>query len=126
MCPVLLSGRILTINDTAVATTTPNILLPIDIKTEVEKEFGADSIMVKIASCESHFRQFDKNGEVLRGEQNPLDRGIFQINEYYHLENSKQLGYDIYTIKGNIGYARYLYDKNGTRDWGWSKFCWKK
>ena len=126
MCPVLLSGRILTINDTAVATTTPNILLPVDIKAEIEKEFGVDSIMVKIASCESHFRQFDKNGEVLRGEQNPLDRGIFQINEYYHLENSKQLGYDIYTIKGNIGYARYLYDKNGTRDWGWSKFCWKK
>jgi len=97
------------------------------VKTAVEREFGVDNIMVQIANCESvGFRQFDKDGNVLRGKQNPQDVGVFQINEHYHLESSKKLGLDIYTLAGNIAYARYLYDTQGVQPWNWSRPCWGK
>lgn len=82
--------------------------------------------MVDIARCESTFRQFDKNGNVLRGVANRYDVGVMQINEYFHLEKSKKLGYDIYSIEGNMAYARYLYEREGARPWLASSNCWAK
>lgn len=52
------------------------------------------------------------------------DIGRWQINEYYHAEEAKRLGYDIYTERGNALYAIVLYNTNGTRDWNASKPCW--
>jgi len=52
------------------------------------------------------------------------DIGRFQINEYYHAEEAKRLGFDIYTEEGNAAYALRLYNLNGTRDWNPSKPCW--
>ena len=94
-----------------------------DIKTLLENEFGIGSVMVDIAKCESGYRQFDKDGNVLRGEQNSLDIGLYQINEYYHLEASKKFGVDIYTLEGNISYAKYLYATQGVQPWAWSNDC---
>lgn len=90
----------------------------------VKKYFSDIPIMIEIARCESRFRQYDKNGEVLRGEKNSLDRGVMQINEYYHNENSEKLGYDILTIEGNTSYARRLFEKYGVRPWMPSFGCW--
>jgi len=96
------------------------------IREAVIKEFGTSSIMIAVASCESHFRQTNKDGSVFRGKQNPKDVGALQINEYYHLADAKKLGLNIHTLEGNIAYARILYDRNGTRDWNWSKPMWSK
>lgn len=52
------------------------------------------------------------------------DIGRWQINEYYHAEEAKRLGFDIYTERGNALYALRLYNSNGTRDWEASKPCW--
>jgi hypothetical protein len=92
-------------------------------------QINVPAILQKIAFCESGNRQFQVNNSelppvVLRGKQNPLDVGRFQINEFYHLKTAKKLGMDIYTWEGNTQYALYLYSKNGTRDWNWSKSCW--
>lgn len=95
------------------------------IKELVEREFGRGHIMVHVARCESHFRQFH-DGESLRGRVNPKDIGIFQINERYHLATATKKGFDIHTVEGNIAYARYLYDTKGTAPWIWSKPCWGK
>ena len=81
-------------------------------------------ILKKIAWCESKGLQFNVDGSVYRGKQNPKDVGRFQVNEHYHLEESKRLGIDIYTLEGNTEYSLRLYKKNGTRDWNWSKWCW--
>lgn len=97
---------------------------PLNVERYVRDYFKDIPILAEIAKCESRFRQWDSNGEVLRGEQNPLDRGVMQINEKYHLTDSKRLGYDIHTLEGNVGYARYLYEREGSRPWGWSKNCW--
>lgn len=84
------------------------------------------AILLKIAMCESKNKQFNEDGSVHMGVINPLDTGRFQINQKYHLENSKKLGMDIFTLEGNTDYALYLYKKNGTRDWDWSRDCWSK
>jgi hypothetical protein len=80
--------------------------------------------MAEIAECESHFRHYDANGNVLRGEDNPRDIGVMQINEKFHLTEALALGLDIYTINGNLAYARYLYEKFGVAPWKHSKKCW--
>ena len=90
----------------------------------VRNYFSDIPVMVEIARCESHFRQHDKDGGVLRGEENNLDRGVMQINEYYHNEGSDKLGYDILTLEGNTAYGRYLFDKYGVKPWKSSIKCW--
>lgn len=81
--------------------------------------------MREIARCESSMRQFNKDGTVLRGHVNPKDVGMFQINEYYHLKDSQRLGYNIYTLEGNIGYAKHLVETQGYRPWSASQACWQ-
>ena len=80
-------------------------------------------IMRKVALCESRlYHEID--GEVVRGKVNSNDRGLFQINTVFHEKQAERLGYDIHTIEGNARYAKYLFDKNGLRDWDSSKRCW--
>lgn len=94
---------------------------------EYVRAYFADApIMAKVAFCESTFRQFDKDGSVHRGVVNNKDVGLMQINEYYHLDTAEKLGLDIYTIQGNVAYARYLFEKEGTTPWLSSSPCWGK
>ncbi|MDO8518237.1 MAG: hypothetical protein Q7S26_03035 [bacterium] len=96
------------------------------LKEYVVEYFADQPIMVDIAQCESHFRQFNKNGAVYRGTKNNQDVGVMQINEHYHLDTAKKMGIDIYTIPGNVAYARYLFEKEGTVPWASSEACWGK
>lgn len=91
----------------------------------LRKQFADAPIMVEIARCESTFRQFGDNGQVIRGKVNKADVGLLQINEKYHAEDAVKLGYDIYSIEGNVSFAKYLYGKYGTSPWSSSAPCWK-
>ena len=93
-------------------------------KERVTEYFADNKILIDIARCESQFRQTEKNGTVLRGRVTPADVGVMQINEKYHLKDATKLGYDIYTLEGNMAYARYLYEKQGARPWLASSKCW--
>ena len=88
--------------------------------------FADIPIMIDIARCESKCRQFDADGNVLRGKVNTGDIGLMQINEGYHSEAAAKLGVDINTIEGNAAYARYLYNREGTQPWISSSKCWGK
>ncbi len=91
------------------------------------KEHFADTpILLEIARCESTLTHFGKDGKVIRGLIDDADVGVMQINERYHLETSKKLGYDIHTVEGNVGYAKYLYEKSGSKPWTASSKCWSK
>src|SRR3989344_8114092 len=93
---------------------------------EIVKEYFADApIMVEIARCESTFRQTNSKGEVLRGVANSRDVGVMQINEHYHGETAEKMNVDIYSMDGNLEYARHLYEKQGTKPWKASEKCWK-
>ena len=92
---------------------------------ELSDHYDVDgAVALDIARCESHLRQYNKNGSVLRGEKNSSDVGVFQINEKYHLERSRKAGFDIYTTAGNVGYAMWLMARDGDRHWHWSEKCW--
>jgi len=96
------------------------------VKEYVQNYFVDEPVMVEIARCESTFKQYDKDGSVHRGVVNNQDVGVMQINEHYHKDTADQLGLDIYTIQGNVAYAQYLYEKEGTAPWSSSQPCWGK
>lgn len=93
---------------------------------QVKAYFAETPILAEVAFCESRFRQFDENGNVLRGVQNNQDVGVMQINEKYHLETAQKLGLNLYTLEGNMAYGKYLYDTQGTKPWNYSSHCWGK
>ncbi|MBX4199963.1 hypothetical protein KW790_00670 [Candidatus Parcubacteria bacterium] len=99
---------------------------PGNVKKFVNHYFADIPLLAKIASCESHNRQYEKDGTILRGEQNHYDVGVMQINELYHKAIAERMGLDIYTIEGNVAYARYLYEKHGAQPWISSSPCWAK
>lgn len=99
---------------------------PAAIKAYVANYFSQTPILADIASCESHDQQFNPDGSVMRGAVVYQDVGIMQINETYHGEEAKALGYDIYTLDGNLAFAQWLYDKEGTAPWQSSSPCWDK
>lgn len=90
----------------------------------VQDYFSDIPVMVAIAGCESHFRHVDTHGNIIRGEVNPDDVGVMQINEHYHGAKAKSKGIDLYTLQGNLAYARLLYEDKGTAPWNASKGCW--
>lgn len=96
------------------------------VEESVREYFIDTPELVSVAWCESRFRQFNPQGEVFRGEVNPNDIGVTQINTYYHLETANKLGIDIYTLEGNMKYAKYLYKKQGLAPWRSSSPCWNK
>jgi hypothetical protein len=97
-----------------------------ELENKAETYFKDEPILVAIAGCESSFRQYDADGNLLRGLVNKGDIGIMQINEYYHADKAKTLGFDLTTIDGNMAYAKYLYEQEGTKPWISSSKCWSQ
>ena len=96
------------------------------VETRVREYFADIPLMAEVSRCESRFRQFESDGSVFRGKINDRDVGVMQINEYYHLERAKKLGFDLYSLEGNMAYARLLYKEQGAQPWVSSSPCWKK
>ena len=94
------------------------------IEAYVRKEYADEPVLIEIARCESTFRQYGSDGKVIRGEVNPQDVGVMQINERYHADEASKLGLDIDTVEGNVAFAKHLYDKFGTDPWNPSYKCW--
>ena len=99
---------------------------PITTREIVETYFSDVPVMIDVAYCESRFTQFNADGSVHRGVINPADVGVMQINEKYHLDTSIKLGINIHDLEGNLDYARYLYETQGTAPWEYSSHCWNK
>ncbi len=98
----------------------------ISVEAYIRDYFKDEPLLAEISKCESTFRQFDSNGNVIKGKVNDDDIGAMQINIFYHGETAKKLGYDVYTIDGNLGYAKWLYGKYGDAPWVHSSPCWSK
>ena len=107
----------------AQATTTPERNTNVGIPAQVSAYFPNDPIMVAIARCESRFRQFNSAGTPLDGGSGGMI-GIFQISSGVHTARAKSMGMNIYTIDGNLAYAKYLYQQEGTVPWVSSSACW--
>jgi predicted metal-binding protein len=116
---------------------TPIALDPnIGIKLYVEEFFTQNDAteMLAIINCESGFKQFNEQGEVLKNREGSSAVGIAQIIaskhpdqkvlDQYNKRNNTDLtvnDFDITTLMGNVGYALILYKVRGTRDWECAK-----
>ncbi len=87
------------------------------VEKKVRKYFADIPVMIEIARCESKFRQFTDSGSVLRGGGGMGMVGIFQFYEAIHKKAARDLGFDIDTVEGNLGYARHLYTQSGSTPW---------
>ncbi|MBX4188092.1 MAG: hypothetical protein KW793_03080 [Candidatus Doudnabacteria bacterium] len=88
-----------------------------EVENKVRASFTDMPAMIGIAKCESGYRQFSADGSPLRGGSGKHYIGIFQIDENIHAAKAKDMAFDIYTIDGNIAYARYMFFKSGTNPW---------
>ena len=96
------------------------------VKEYVESQFADTPIMIKIAACESHFKQFDKAGNPVKNPESTAI-GVFQIMASIHQNLAdEKLGLDITSLEGNVAYAKALYNDQGTTPWNASKACWGK
>lgn len=94
------------------ATTTPTLA---ETEAAVRAYFVDTPAMIAIAQCESGFRQFNNDGTPLRANKPYV--GVFQIDEKIHAAPARDLGLDLDTLDGNLGYAKHLYEQAGTRPW---------
>lgn len=94
------------------------------IEKYIRTAYKNEPILIDIARCESTFRQYDEYRRVIRGRVNKEDVGVMQINEKYHADLAAKFGVNIYTVEGNVAYAKHLYDKFGAQPWVSSSKCW--
>jgi hypothetical protein len=107
-------------------TTSPSSFIddPKGMEAYLRGQYADEPILVDIARCESQFRQFDSSGNVIHGLVDKEDIGVMQINSRYQGLAAQRLGYDIYTVQGNVAYAKRLYEDEGTQPWSASEACW--
>lgn len=79
-----------------------------DVRAEIEEVFGRGHIMLQIADCESNLRQFKADGSVLMGGGGGNYIGVFQIGKQW-VSRAKDMGMDVYTLEGNVAFAKWLY-----------------
>jgi len=97
---------------------------PLTLEMYVRQYFKENPILAEVARCESTFKHYGKNGDLIRGIVDNDDVGVMQINTRFHGETAEKLGYDLETIDGNLAYAQNLYDRQGIQPWYASEKCW--
>jgi len=95
------------------------------VKKKIKDFFKDTPVMIAIAECESTFYHYDpETGEALKNRQGSSAIGVFQIMRSYHQKPALEMGWDIRDFYGNVRYAEYLYETQGTRPWKASEECW--
>lgn len=123
-CISLSDTALANVQDTESETTKTTYQNQVEVEVRVREYFKDIPVMIEIARCESKFRQFTDSGNVLRGGSAGGMVGVFQFFESIHTAPAKALGFDITTLEGNLGYAKHLYNTEGTTPWNSAKACW--
>lgn len=108
----------------------------IGLEAQVRDFFTANGAeeMIDIIACESEFKHYNADGDILMNHEGSSATGIAQIIASkhpdpkiiyrYNKRNDTDLtvdDFDITTVEGNLGYALVLYTIRGVRDWECSK-----
>lgn len=120
-----------------VATTTPEVSEDVSRETEwtfdalvhhLAIKYGQDeAIARKIISCESQYSDGSTHKNYTKeGVHWSTDWGYWQVNDYWHLEASTALGFDVrYNWEDNLEYGFMLLKNDGAmRHWSASAYCW--
>jgi flagellar capping protein FliD len=116
-------GPITTVAEASSKTTT-EFFTQAESEAKVRTFFKDTPVMTEIARCESEFRQYTDNGNVLRGGSANGMIGVFQFFESIHTPIAKELGFDLATLDGNLAYAKHLFQSEGTNPWEPARSCW--
>ncbi len=109
----------------AVPPTNPEVS-PEYVEKRVREYFADIPVMIGMCGCESEFRQYREDGTLLvsrwinpeTNKRGSTASGVCQITYKNHYKNwTKSPKTDITTLEGNLTYARWLYQQNGTSDW---------
>lgn len=73
----------------------------------------------RISYCETNIRH-KVGGKTIRGVVDNRDRGLLQINMFYHNKSAVARGFELNRLDGNIGYGILLYQEQGATPWKWS------
>lgn len=103
----------------------PSATYVVDLPPQIEESVVIPLELLAVAQCESGGRQYDKDGNVVRGKINSLDTGKWQVNIYHWGKDAKKLGYDLETEEGNTKMALWIYKNYGLTPWRWSRWCWQ-
>lgn len=96
------------------------------VEAKVRKYFADIPVMIKIAECESTFRQFNSDGSLVvsesvdpdTGKRDSSASGVFQILYKSHFKDwAESDTTNITTLEGNLRYARQMYKESGTAPW---------
>lgn len=121
LCLISWSGASEAVAAELSAANTPSTITPVHDRALVERlvreNFSASPVMIEIARCESNFRHFADSGSVFRGGAGGGMVGVFQIFAAVHEDAADRLDFDIETLEGNIGYAKYLFERSGATPW---------
>jgi hypothetical protein len=91
-------------------------ITPTNVEFLVYRYFSDDfDNAIKVFTCESGMKQFDKNGKVIISRTD--DVGISQINLRAHGEKAKELGLNLWDTEQNLQYARILYSRYKWNPW---------
>jgi hypothetical protein len=104
---------------------------------ETSSLFAGYPLLERISACESTGnpngipRQFLSDGSILWGNDPktglPIHRdvGATQINSWVWLTTAQKMGDDLFTLQGNVTFAKYLFDTYGSAPWSASRGCWQ-
>ena len=125
-----------------IATTTPEVVKfnePATYDSEIRRlavKYGFDETLArKIIKCESlayggsaenkNYRmEWDENLGTSTMTHWSTDYSYWQVNDYWHAETARKMGYDIRDWKDNLEYGAILLSRDGVRHWSASKYCW--
>ncbi|HET8574559.1 MAG TPA: hypothetical protein VFM02_00090 [Candidatus Paceibacterota bacterium] len=99
-------------------------LSPAAVEQKTEEVFADTPVLINIAHCESGFRQYTTDGQPFHGGAGGQMIGVMQLYGSIHEKAAQALGFDINTLEGNLGYAKHLYEQQGTQPWTSSESCW--
>ncbi|MBY0310121.1 hypothetical protein K2Q16_03185 [Patescibacteria group bacterium] len=108
----------------AIATGTAGFSTPAEVEGLIRERFKEVPAMIEIARCESKFRQYNRDGSVLRGGVGGGMVGVYQFFESVHEPGASALGHNLHTLEGNVAYAEHVHDTQGTTPWNSSRLCW--
>jgi hypothetical protein len=94
----------------------------LSIKYSVDKKLA-----MSIINCESQFKGNAVNHNKLDdGTIWSTDKGLWQINDYFHKETMSKLGLDINNQFDSLEYGFILFKSQGVSPWSASSKCWAK
>lgn len=109
-----------------IGTTTPSVDSIIASTTKIYDRYSP-AFIKKVIDCEGHFyKNAGWNGHQNYDRSHSKDWGPLQVNDHWHKAEMDKLHMDIYNWQDSLVFGIIMMNKQGTKPWNPSKYCWSK